>query len=553
LKVSKLFSICPSIFGIGFVAFLFLSACNSSKKSDENVTFFSEKDYSELFLDSNTLKSFISSDSEYVAIQDSVRLFYQNRLWQFAWISEGKLSQAGHHFYNQLLNYKDTYHDSSLIDRKLDSLLIESEEDEEAFFRRKPSVEKLEMLLTSTFFRYAQKEFTGKAKNLEQLKWFIPRKKKNLRNLLDSLLVSTDGIRLAEPNNPYYQSLKNALKQYRNLQKTVKWPNIPFPSQSLKPGDQDSAIPAIKKTLFLYQDWQENDTSLVFSPTLDSALQHFQKRMGLPETGLPNEATLNEMRVSVDDRIRQIMLNLERIRWLPDTVSGDFILVNIPEFKMHVFQSGKQIWESNAVVGKDAGRTQIFRGNMSQIILNPSWGVPPGIVRKEVLPGIKKNISYLRKHQMDVYSGNTKVDPHKINWQQYSNRIPFTIRQRKGEENPLGKFKFMFPNSYWIYLHDSNEKYLFGASKRAFSHGCIRVEKAQELAEYLLKKNNNWSPEKIEKEFKTTREAGLNLIKKEPVFIIYLTAWVNAEGTLNFRKDIYQLDPILGKELFGEE
>jgi murein L,D-transpeptidase YcbB/YkuD len=247
-----------------------------------------------------------------------------------------------------------------------------------------------------------------------------------------------------------------------------------------------------------------------------------------------------------------MMVNLERLRWLPDTLAGNFLVVNIPEYKLHVFENGQPAWESNVVVGKMAGRTQIFKGNLSQIILNPSWGVPPGIANKEVLPGLKKDRHYLDRHQMEAFEGNTILDTRRINWLRYPKRMPFNIRQKAGPDNPLGRFKFYLSNSYWIYLHDSNEKYLFDAHRRAFSHGCIRVEKADSLARYLLRNDTNWPGKRIAKMLDSKTDFGISVKPVVPVYIVYLTSWVGRNGELHFRKDVYQRDDILAKSVFGE-
>lgn len=536
---------------LGFIALfiIILSSCNSGKKDGTN-SIWSDHDYSELHLDSVSIQTFLSSDTHYRAVSQSVQQFYRDRSFQFAWISEGKPGPAGPNFYNQLENYMHDFADSSLYDSRLDSVLQETVDDDKS--PNLKTLTELELRLTLAWFRYTESELKGKVNNPKALDWFIPRKKKNFEALLDAHLQSGALFGLEEPANPYYQRLKEKVRTYVSLDRSGQWPLVDSLFLKAKAGQLDSSVVAVKKILRLTNDWTESDSGAVYSESFGLALAQFQHRMGLPETGKPDEATVRELRVPLKTRIRQMMVNLERLRWLPDTLAGNFLVVNIPEYKLHVFENGQPAWESNVVVGKMAGRTQIFKGNLSQIILNPSWGVPPGIANKEVLPGLKKDRQYLDRHQMEAFEVNTLLDTRHINWHRYEKRMPFNIRQKAGPDNPLGRFKFYLSNSYWIYLHDSNEKYLFDANRRAFSHGCIRVEKAEELARYILRNDTIWPGERIDKMLDSKTDYGITVKPVVPVYIVYLTSWVGSNGEIHFRKDVYQRDDILAKSVFGE-
>jgi murein L,D-transpeptidase YcbB/YkuD len=261
------------------------------------------------------------------------------------------------------------------------------------------------------------------------------------------------------------------------------------------------------------------------------AVENYQKRMGLPVNGKINIATIQEMNKPIEERIMQIMVNMERLRWVPVQMEKDYLLVNIPEFKLHVFENNKQIWSSNVVVGKAVKQTSIFRDNVSQIIFNPYWDVPNSIYRKEIQPRLSKN--YLAKNNMERYNGG--------------------VRQKPGKDNALGKVKFLFPNNYNIYLHDTPSKNLFGETKRAFSHGCIRVENPLWLAQYLLRKDTSWTMEKINVILKTDKTFPVQVNPVVPVYIAYFTAWVDGAGEINFRNDLYGLDKKLTKEIFAEK
>jgi L,D-transpeptidase YcbB len=183
--------------------------------------------------------------------------------------------------------------------------------------------------------------------------------------------------------------------------------------------------------------------------------------------------------------------------------------------------------------------------------LNPYWGVPTSIVKKEILPKLKRNPNYLENNNMEAFSGKNVIDPNSINWNKYENSVPFDFRQKPGKDNALGKMKFMFPNNYHIYLHDTPAKGLFGDNKRAFSHGCIRVENPKKLAIYLLKNQTVWNEQKIDEVLETDTQTGIKVNPFMPVYIAYFTAWVDANGQLNFRNDLYNLDSKLSKEVFG--
>lgn len=552
-----------AILAVVFVGLIagFLPSCQSPKEENSTqdstgktgkFTFFSERDHSEMHFDSSLLAPFFVDNPTYRPVSKAVSSFYRDREFQFAWMSEGRLNDAAFNFYNQLQSHISDQGDSSIFDPVLDSLMILIQEDESAPIKPKEMAETIEIRLTASFFKYADIEYSGKVKNVRTLDWFIPRKKKNLVTLLDSLISGRAGLDLQEPANRYYQSLKSKLREYRELEKSGRWPVYSEPFRQIAPGSQDTLIPAIKMILRLSGQGLESDSSPIFTPEMGSALVLFQKRMGLAETGKLNKATWVELQIPINQRIRQILVNMERMRWLPDSIGQNLILVNIPAFKMYVFENGYPEWSSNVVVGKEGGKTHVFTGNISHIVFNPFWTVPPGIIRREVLPGLKKNPNYLRKHQMDVYQGDTKISSSHINWNKYQSKIPYKIRQRPGPENPLGRMKFLLPNSFYIYLHDSPQKYLYNENSRAFSHGCIRVEKARKLADFLLRSNPTMTPENVDRLLAKKKEVYVKISPTMPVFIVYLTAWVSESGQLNFRPDIYNRDEPLSKAIFGE-
>ena len=479
-------------------------------------------------LDSNALVTFFRENKVSDSAIKEVTLFYDERNFQYAWINSTGLTQAANNFYEQLQNYKDDFQDSRFLSVQLDSLIENIQDNEKQFLREKKNVEKLELLLTTTFFKYAKKVYGGITQESRNFRWYIPRNKKDYQALLDSLVSKNEN--LEEPVNRYYITLKEKLKQYRNIEKNGGFSTKIILKETLSFNDFDSCISEVKLHLFTTGDLKKNDKTNLFTDSLQKAVIHYQQRFGLKETGKLDAPTIAEINKPIAFRIKQIMINMERLRWVPTEVENDYLLVNIPEYKLHIFENNKLAWETNVVVGKAITQTTIFKGDISQIVLNPYWNVPNSIYKKEIRGRINKN--YLARNNMEIINGG--------------------VRQKPGANNSLGRVKFLFPNNFNIYLHDTPSKSLFGENKRGFSHGCIRVQNPFKLALYLLRKDKNWNNIKIDSILETNKEYPINLLPKIPVYIVYFTAWVNSEGELNFRNDIYNLDEKLSKEIFGK-
>jgi L,D-transpeptidase YcbB len=538
------------------LAILIVSGCKKKEtNSNSNLpdsTFNAAENYSGLALDSTDLQTFFKNNPVSDSLKSEVQEFYNRRNLQYAWFNQYGVTCAISTFYARLQNYRHDFEDNSLNSRQLDSLLTLLNTDEKSFISEEKQAKQLELLLTTSFFKYAEKVYGGTTKSSSNLEWFIPRKKKNYQILLDTLVSSLKCEKLQEPVNQYYIRLKEKLSKYRAIEKKGGFQLIITKKKQLLVGESDSCLVNVKQHLFLTNDLAINDKTFIFTDELSNGLKLFQRRMGLTENGKIDKATLLELNKPVDFRIRQIMLNLERLRWIPVEMEKEYLLVNIPEFKLHIYENNKEVWATNVVVGQTARRTSIFKGNMSQIILNPYWGVPTSIGNTEILAHLKKNPNYLAQNNMEVFSGDKEVNPDDINWNQYTNSVPYNFRQKPGEDNALGKMKFMFPNNYHIYLHDTPSKHLFESTNRAFSHGCIRVENPLKLANYLLRNNPEWNPDKVNETLQTDEQIGIRLKPTVPVYIAYFTAWVDVNGQMNFRKDLYHLDEQLSKEVFGK-
>lgn len=538
-----------------FLILLVLSICiascgdKKSTPSSQNEVYNADSDDT---LGNDLISSLLKQHSFSDSIQAQVIKFYKNRNYQMAWVSDSSISHSVFDFQNQVQNFSYDFADTSLNNRTLDYLIELVKLDETHFFTQKLAVITLDVLLTATYFNYAQKAYGGINASVRNLEWYIPRHKKNFQSQLDSLLSENQSHVVKKPVNEYYNRLKKKLSMFRDIQKLGGFPAINTLDSTLSLGKKDSCLKALKMYLYLTNDLKLKDTSIYFNKTLAKALANFQTRMGLRRTGKLNQTTLLVLQKPVETWIEQIIVNMERLRWMPVKMEKDFILVNIPEFKLHVFEKSKHIWDSRIVVGKLATKTSVFKSNLSQVIFNPYWTIPTSIVKSELLAELKLDDGYLEEKEIEVLLGKTVMDPEKINWNDYDKEMPFTFRQKPGKDNALGKMMFMFPNHFSIYLHDTPAKVLFENAKRDFSHGCIRLAYPQKLAMYLLRKDSNWNEEKIDEVLETNEKTIVQLKTSIPVYIVYFTAWVTNDGLLHFRDDIYVLDSKLAKEYFAK-
>ncbi len=485
-------------------------------------------------IDSTYLENFIV---QYIKDPNSAQLlrnFYIRRNYQFAWFNEEGLAEQTLLFWNLRNHYLQFYKDSSLLYKELDdqiNVLINRDIQSINLLNDK---RKTEIQLTQNFFLYAKLVYSGRIEP-EELSWFIPRKKIDVIALLDSLIgTKGNNQKKWEPINEQYSLLNNYLIKYAEIEKKGGW-GILDKKKIYKKGNQDSSILDFKKQLFMLDYLNNIDSNIAYDKAMESAVKLAQHSFGFTENGIINTALIEALNIPVKDRIEQILINMERIRWLPDITDKIILVANIPEFRLHIIENKKEISNMNIVVGKSATSTTIFTDMLTFIVFSPYWNVPESITVTEILPGMKKNIHYLSSKNMEITG--------------YSNGIPI-IRQKPGGSNSLGHVKFLFPNSFNIYFHDTPSKSLFKKEKRAFSHGCIRLEKPFEFAQYLLRNDTAWTSEKIKIAMNSNKEKWVALKTPIPVVITYFTCWVDHYGMLNFRDDIYGHDAKMKDRLF---
>jgi L,D-transpeptidase YcbB len=327
--------------------------------------------------------------------------------------------------------------------------------------------------------------------------------------------------------NAQYEKLKNALQNLYEIQKDGGWPKIIASQKFYLKGQKAPAVKQLKERLRISGDFVSTDTSSLFTEELVSAVQKAQKRFGYKRNGVVDALLIQQLNIPVEDRIQQIVLNMQRFQSYSVTPTGTTLVVNIPEYKLHVYEGTEEVFEMDVVVGSEKNKTVTFNDEMTNIVFSPYWNVPPKIVANEIQPAMRLNKNYLRNHGYEITG--------------YENGLP-VIRQKPGPQNSLGKVKFVFPNEHGIYLHDTPAKGLFEYPKRTFSHGCIRLAEPAKLAEYLLQNVSGWTTEKIITAMESGKEQWVKLPAPVSVSLSYYTAWVDEEDLLQLRQDIYGLD-----------
>lgn len=351
------------------------------------------------------------------------------------------------------------------------------------------------------------------------------------------------GLKNIRPEIEYYQLLKSVLKKYRAIQDAGGWETVPE-GPTLKPGMTDPRIHQLRKRLAITGDFEgpvsDSDN---YDEDLKAAVLRFQTRHRLKADGAVGKNTYAALNITVKQKIDQIRVNLERARWVFHKLPEEYIAVDIAGFQVYNFEGVAPTWTSKVQVGKPFRKTPVFKSKIKYIVFNPTWTVPPTILQKDILPKIKKDPGYLTKMKISVIDrkGRT-VDPTSVNWSKYSKNVPYTLRQEPGPHNALGRIKFIFPNKHFIYLHDTPSRSLYGRQDRAFSSGCIRVEKNIELAELLLNDPEKWNRESIQELIDTNKTQRVNLPKAKPVMLLYVTIWTDENDNFIFKKDVYDRD-----------
>ena len=402
----------------------------------------------------------------------------------------------------------------------------------------------LDILLTDAFLALGCHLSAGCVNPVTiETEWFAKSLKVDVSAVLEQALNKKqirEALMGLRPQKDIYDRLRLALAWYRVLLSKGEWQLIST-GPSLKKGSKSDRVVELRKRLTASGDLpaDEGMVSDVFDEKVEQSVIVFQKRHGLEIDGVVGRNTFNALNVPLKQRIRQMELNMERLRWILGNIEERFIVVNIANFQLDVIENDKSILSMKVVVGKPYQRTPIFTSKMTYIVINPAWNIPDSIARKEILKKIEKNPNYLAEQNIKVLEevkGSRKG-------------LPYRFRQEPGPLNPLGTIKFMFPNEYDVYLHDTSAKRLFSENVRTFSHGCTRIEKPLELAEYLFRDDPRWSRKELVAAIEKGTEQTVMIPHPVNVQFLYLTAWVDESGSVQFRNDVYGRDKSLDDAL----
>jgi murein L,D-transpeptidase YcbB/YkuD len=389
----------------------------------------------------------------------------------------------------------------------------------------------------------------------DDLQWFLPKRRVGVARALASVAETGDVegvLESVESHRPEYRALLDVLHQIKN-QETEGWPRVPTWRFKAAPGETHSELSLVRRYLQVMGDLPPGPirNPAVMDDMLMKGLMRFQTRRGLTPDGVIGPKTAAAIRMPPSELLRMVRLNLERWRWVPDTLDTRYVWVNVPAYELEVVEGGQPVMTMRVIAGTTDNPTPSFRDIIRHLELNPRWHVPEKIAAGEILPKVKQDPDYLLAENITVIDTAGKiVDPSTVKWASLDPAtLPYRFRQEPGDKNPLGSIKFLFPNRWSVYLHDTPATKLFAKEFRALSHGCVRVEHPLDLANYLLRGQMSISPEELATQVKSGKHRWIDLKQTEPIYLVYFTAFVDREGRPNFRPDVYERDRMLQEAL----
>ena len=480
---------------------------------------------------------------------ERMRAFYEARGYDHVWLDGNQLNASGEALLDEIANsYRDGLDPAEYL-AGLGGFLDVASDDEAA---------RLELALSHTFLTLGRDLYSGlTTPSVTDPNIIIARKKVDATQWLDGVTATGPREMLAtlRPNHPQYGQLRQMLGGYRSLLLRGGWPPV-TEGETLKPGMESARVVEMRANLSARgYDALDVPEPRLYDKGLKEVVQHFQERHGLVPDGVAGRNTFRAMNVPVEERVRQISINLERWRWLPRNLGKRHVLVNQAGFELFLM-NGRDIYDRRRViVGKPFHQSPMFSDEMIYAEFNPTWTVPVSIAGKEMLPKIRNNPTYLLDKGYDVYKGwgakAPKINPFAVDWSAVSARkFPYRIVQPPGPTNALGQVKFIFPNKFSVYMHDTPTRSLFKRTARAFSHGCIRVFEPLDFAAKIYALQGGLEPSKIAGIVKSRKQTRANLKNKLPVHLAYFTAWVNENGVPLFFDDVYKRDRLVAKYLF---
>ena len=504
---------------------------------------------------------------ERVHASATLSAFYEGRGYEPAWVDEGGVRPAARRLLDALADAgrdglrPSDYHEPEIREQVA---ALEAASGIDA-----GRLVDLEMLLTDGFLLFGSHLLAGHldAATLHP-NWRAERRERDLAALLEKAAGGDPArvLRELRPAQHGYRRLTEALEAFRAVEAAGGWPTVPEGEQ-LAPGDTSSRLPALRARLAAVPeavagalgppDLRIVGDTLVYDSLLADAVRAFQRRHGLTPDALVGPATLAALNATAGERIRQIEVNLERWRWLPEELGERHVLVNTADFRLDAVEDGEVALTMRAIVGKPFRQTPVFSDRISYMVFSPYWHVPHTLAVQDHLPLQKRDPTYFQRLGFRLFRGwgadAAEVDPATVDWSSVTARnFGFRLRQDPGRLNFLGSVKFMFPNPWNVYLHDTPARELFGRTARSFSSGCIRLEKPRELALWLLRGDRQWTPERVDRAMAAGREETARLASPVPVHLLYWTAFVGEDGTVEFRPDVYGRDAPVARALERE-
>ncbi|MEJ2004372.1 MAG: L,D-transpeptidase family protein [Cyclobacteriaceae bacterium] len=502
------------------------------------------------WLDTINIENYVAQQQLRAPIYKELNRFYKFNLYQLAWSTLDAPNGQSKTLLNTLAQARD--HGLNPDDYGLRQLVYETQQ---VYSRRRQvnllEVIQLDMNMSLAYLTYTQHIFNGRLSPTDLGgHWKNEDKNAELAAYLSGKDVN-QVLSMIAPEIEGYRELKEELANYRSIAERGGWPSLPE-NTGLKEGDNGDAVYRLRQRLTDTGDMtrslsKQSGSSSFFDPSLTEAVKIFQTRHGLEPSGELDPATLRELNRPVEERIEQIKVNLERLRWMPRQLESDRIMINVPAYTLEYYKSGRVQERSRVLVGKEFSPTPIFHAEMEYIVFSPSWNIPGPVFYRDILPKVKDDPSYLQRNGYVLYAtvydvGKKPLDPNRIDWSKFSENYPhFKVIQLPGPENANGHIKFVFPNDYNFFLSDASSSDDFDQTRRAMNYRCISLEKAKQLAESLLN-SRKWRISDIEKGMESEKPVKASLRDKIPVYITYRTCWVDENGIVNFRPDIYGYD-----------
>ena len=517
------------------VTSFFISSFNNLDKSDLNKKGALNHNYTSTqnddAVDSEALNDFFKRYTDLKKYQNDVISLYKDRSYGTIWYENGKITQYGLLLYSKINAASFEVPIEFPYKKEIDQIFNKKATD-------KPSKTDSDMLLSAAYVIYANHVFEGV--NIETVKnseWLLPKKK----TTADTATTSASAKPVAEKTRvvkfDQYYKLQDVLKKYKKIEQDNTWTPITVetPFKDIRPDAKSVTIAQIRNRLFVMGDLQNDSKSDFYDQELMDGVMKYKLRNGLKPNYIISEANIKDMNESIQEKIKKITINIERCKEIYPTLLTDteYIMINVPSYELVYVKNGKIELESKVFVGSPLTKTTIFSGNIEKVVFSPYWTVPQSIVDNELKMKIAADPNYLAEHNMEMVNG--------------------MVRQKPGPNNSLGLVKFIFPNPDDIYMHDTPSKTLFDFEQRTFSHGCINVRNAKELAIAMLKDYPEWTTDKIDKAMDGSAETTFKLPNKVPIYITYFTTWVKESGEVSFFQDVYGKDEDLNKILFPEQ